>query len=177
MKITFSRVINILLGLAIIGFIGYKVYQMPKFSDGEVAPGFQAELLNGQSFSLSDLNGSYVLLDFWGSWCGPCRIENPKLVELHKNFNGESFTDADGFEIVSVAIETNEGRWRQAIERDQLNWPHQIVQLDRFKSPIAKQYGVREIPTKYLLDTKGEILMVNPTFIKLESFLNERKTH
>ena len=177
MKITFSRIVNILLFLALIGFIGYQVYKMPKFSDGEQAPGFQAELLNGTSFSLSDLSGSYVLLDFWGSWCGPCRVESPNLVALHKSFNGKSFKDAKGFEIVNVAIETNEARWKQAIEKDKLNWPHHIVQLDRFSSPIAKQYGVREIPTKYLLDTKGEILMVNPSFLELESFLNERVTH
>lgn len=174
MKKIFSTIVNVLLGLAIIGFVGYKIYQMPKFSDGEMAPGFQAELINGKSFSLSELKGSYVLLDFWGSWCGPCRVESPYLVQLHNMFNGKSFTDADGFEIVSVAIETNEGRWRKAIEKDKLNWPHHIVQLDRFKGKIAKEYGVREIPTKYLLDTKGEILMVNPSFDKLTDFFKER---
>lgn len=170
----FSKILNILLGLAILGFIGYKVYQMPKFGDGEVAPGFQAQLINGESFSLSDLNGSYVLLDFWGSWCGPCRQESPDLVKLHKTFNDKTFSEADGFEIVSVAIETNEKRWKSAIAKDGLNWPHHIVQLDRFKGPIATEYGVREIPTKYLLDTKGEILMVNPSFDKLESYFQER---
>jgi len=173
MKKFFSNPINILFGLAILAFIGYKVYKMPKFGDGEIAPGFQAELINGDAFSLSDLNGSYVLLDFWGSWCGPCRKENPDLVKLYETFHGKSFSDAKAFEIVSVAIETNEKRWKSAIAKDNLNWPHHIVQLDRFKGPIAKEYGVNEIPTKYLLDTKGEILMVNPSFDKLTSFLNE----
>ena len=170
-----SKITNILLALAIIGFIGYKIYQMPKFSDGEIAPGFQAELIDGNPFLLSDLNGSYVLLDFWGSWCGPCRKESPDLVKLHKAFNGQSFSDAKGFEIVSIAIETSEARWKKAIQSDQLNWPHHIVQLDRFSGAIATEYGVREIPTKYLLDTKGEILMVNPSFEKLHTFFNERK--
>jgi thiol-disulfide isomerase/thioredoxin len=169
-----SKIINIILGLVILGFIGYKFYQLPKFSDGEIAPSFQTELINGKSFALSDLKGSYVLLEFWGSWCGPCRVESPHLVQLHKDFNGKSFTDADGFEIVSVAIETKEERWKKAIAKDKLNWPHHIVQLDRFKGPIAKEYGVREIPTKYLLDTKGEILMVNPSFKELAAFFNER---
>lgn len=169
-----SKIINIVLGLAILAFIGYKVYQLPKFSDGEVAPGFQTELINGKSFALSDLKGSYVLLDFWGSWCGPCRIESPHLVKLHNDFNGKSFSDAEGFEIVSVAIETKESRWKNAIAKDNLNWPHHIVQLDRFKGPIATKYGVREIPTKYLLDTKGEILMVNPSFKELSTFFNDR---
>ena len=169
-----SHILNILFGLAILAFIGYKIYQLPKFSDGEIAPGFQAELIDGKPFALSDLQGSYVLLDFWGSWCGPCRIESPDLVKLHNDFSGESFSDAQGFEIVSVAIETNESRWKKAIEKDQLNWRHHIVQLDRFKGPIAKEYGVREIPTKYLLDTKGEILMVNPSFRELEEFFKKR---
>jgi len=169
-----SMITNILLGLAVIGFIGYKIYQSPKFSDGEIAPGFQAELIDGKSFSLSDLNGSYVLLDFWGSWCGPCRKESPDLVKLHSTFNGKAFSDAKGFEVVSIAIETNEARWKKAIQSDKLNWPHHIVQLDRFSGTIAKEYGVREIPTKYLLDTKGEILMVNPSFKELHSFFNER---
>lgn len=174
MKKVISKFINILIVLALLGFVGYKIYQMPKFSDGEVVPGFQAQLIDGSSFSLSDLREYYVLLDFWGSWCGPCRVESPDLVKLHKTFNGQSFSDAKGFEIVSVAIETNETRWKKAIVKDKLDWPHHIVQLDRFKGPIAKEYGVREIPTKYLLDTKGEVLMVNPSFEELHTFLKER---
>jgi len=174
MKKTFSKISNIILVLVILGFVGYKIYQLPKFSDGEIAPGFQAELINGDSFTLSDLNGSYVLLDFWGSWCGPCRQESPDLVKLHGAFNGKKFNDAKGFEVVSVAIETNEKRWKKAITSDRLNWPHHIVQLDRFNGAIAQEYGVREIPTKYLLDTKGEILMVNPSFDKLTTFFQEK---
>lgn len=171
-----SKITNVLLVLVVLGYAGYKIYQMPKFSDGEIAPGFQAELIDGKSFTLSDLSGNYVLLDFWGSWCGPCRQESPDLVKLHDTFNGKSFSDAKGFEIVSVAIETNENRWKSAIAKDRLNWPHHIVQLDRFKGPIAKEYGVREIPTKYLLDTKGEIIMVNPSFEKIHEFLNQKSS-
>ena len=171
MKITFANITNILLVLAVIGFVGYKVYIMPKFSDGEKAPGFSSTLINGDKFSLDDLNGRYVLLDFWGSWCGPCRHESPDLVRLNREFMGKKFRDASGFDIVSVAIETNENRWKKAIQSDNLMWPYHIVQLDRFKGAIATQYGVKEIPTKYLLDTKGEILMVNPSFEELTSFL------
>ena len=174
MKKTISKILNVLIVLALLGFIGYQVYKMPKFGDGEQAPGFQAQLIDGKQFALSDLNDNYVLLDFWGSWCGPCRKENPYLVKLYDQFNGKTYSDAKGFEIVSVAIETNERRWKQAIAKDKLDWPYQIVQLERFKSPIASQYGVREIPTKYLLDTKGEILMVNPTMEELNTFFEER---
>ncbi len=171
MKKTFSIITNVVLGLLILGFIGYKVYIMPKFGDGEKVPSFTTTLINGATFSLEDLNGQYVLLDFWGSWCGPCRQESPKLVNLHQKFYGKKFKEASGFDIVSVAIETNESRWKKAIQRDQLNWPYHIVQLDRFDGRIAKQYGVKEIPTKYLLDTDGSVLLVNPSFSELDAFL------
>jgi len=174
MKKTFSKISNVLLGLAVIGFIGYKIYKMPKFSDGEKVPSFTTTLINGDAFSLSELNGNYVLLDFWGSWCGPCRVESPDLVKLHKKFYGKKFIDADGFDIVSVAIETNEERWKNAIQKDYLNWPHHIVQLDRFEGPIATQYGVKEIPTKYLLDSDGAVLMVNPSFDELDTFFEDK---
>jgi len=171
MKKMLSRITNVLLGLAVIGFIGYKIYIMPKFSDGEKVPGFTTTLINGESFSLDDLNGRYVLLDFWGSWCGPCRVESPALVSLNQKFAKKKFSEASGFDIVSVAIETNENRWKSAINKDQLNWPYHIVQLDRFKGKIATQYGVKEIPTKYLLGTDGSVLMVNPSFGEITEFL------
>lgn len=174
MKKTFSTLVNILLGLAVVGFIGYKIYIMPKFGDGEKVPSFTTTLINGESFSLDDMTGQYVLLDFWGSWCGPCRQESPNLVKLHQKFYGIKFKDATGFDIVSVAIETNEKRWKKAIQNDNLNWPHHIVQLDRFDGPIATQYGVKEIPTKYLLGTDGSVLIVNPSFKELDAFFEEK---
>ena len=160
----------------IIGYAGYYIYKMPKFSDGESAPSFSSKLFDGSDFKLEDLNGQYVLLDFWGSWCGPCRRESPDLVTLYNDYHGKSFSDAKGFEILSVAIETKEANWRRAIIVDKLNWKYHIVQTDRFSGPIATQYGVKEIPTKYFLDTNGEILMVNPSFAEIREFLNEKQT-
>ncbi len=158
----FNKILSALLVVLILAYAGYKLYLMPKFGNGAAIPEISADLLNGEEFRLSDLKGSFVLLDFWGSWCGPCRRDNPNLVALYETFNGQNFKQAKGFEIVNVAIETSEKSWKRAIEKDGLSWKYHILQNDLFKSPIAKEFGVREIPTKYLLNPKGEIIAVNP---------------
>ena len=90
--------ISLLFVLALV--LGRYVYFKPSVSHGEAAPEISATLLNGSEFKLSALRGNYVLLDFWGSWCGPCRRENPSLVKLYNTFHGQSFEAASGFEIV-----------------------------------------------------------------------------
>lgn len=169
-----NKILNILLVILVIGYAAYYFYKQPKYINGEVAPPFTAQMLDGSNFSLSDMNGKYVLLDFWGSWCGPCRKENPAIVKLYDKFNGKEFTDAFGFEIVSVAIERDESRMKKAIDKDNLKWKYHIPQLDRFKSPIVIQYGVNEIPTKYLINPEGYIMGVNQTTTEIERLLSER---
>jgi len=88
-----SKVLNVLLLILVLGFIANYVYRLPKFDDGEIAPQFTASLADGSEFSLESLKGNYVLLDFWGSWCAPCRRENPSIVELYNTFNEASFSD------------------------------------------------------------------------------------
>lgn len=166
---------SILLLVVVLGFLGYKyIYQAPKYSDGEQLPGFEATLLNDETFELEQLRGNYVLVDFWGSWCPPCRQDNPNIVKLYDEFNGKRFTDAEGFEVVSVAIETKKERCVAAIAQDGLRWKYHIVLLDRFKSEIAKAFGVREIPTKYLLSPSGKILSVNSSYDDLRNTLNSK---
>ena len=155
-------------------FGGRHLYFKPKYKRGEIAGEFEAVLIDGSLFRLSDLQGKYVLLDFWGSWCGPCRMENPHVVELYEDFSTRRFTNAEGFEIVGIAIEMNEIAWKKAIERDRLSWKFHIGQFERFSSPLARKYGVREIPTKYLLDTDGSILMINPRIAEFRQFLSEK---
>jgi thiol-disulfide isomerase/thioredoxin len=170
-----NKLLNILLVLLIIGYAGYYFYKLPKYSNGQKAPQFKAELLNGDSFNLSDLEGKYVLIDFWGSWCGPCRRENPQLVDLYNKHNNSIFTDASGFEVVSIGVENREASWKTAIQKDGLEWPYHIAQTERFKSPIVSQYGVKEIPTKYFLNEKGEIIGVNLDIAEIDRMLERRK--
>lgn len=160
----------IFIALVVIGFLGIRfIYFQPKFMVGADIPSFTSELKNGNSFSTDELEGSYVLYDFWGSWCGPCRKENKNLVLLH-----EEFGNNPNFSIVSIAIETEEKSWEKAILQDQLDWEYHIVQTDRFKSPLAQLFGIREIPTSYMVNPKGKIAGVNMTYTEMKSFLNKQ---
>ena len=162
--------------LAIVGLIwlGKYVYFKPKYISGEVAPDFTLKLEQGKDMQLYDLKGNYILLDFWGSWCGPCRKDNPNLVRLYNEFHGKSFADAKTFEIVSVALETDAKRWKAAIAKDGLKWPYHHADFNRMKSPIGTAYGVREIPTKYLITPTGHIAGVNMSFDEIFAFLSKR---
>ncbi|MCO6493426.1 MAG: TlpA family protein disulfide reductase [Phaeodactylibacter sp.] len=178
MKITFNTVLNILLAGVIVLFISRHFYKQPGFVNGEPAPDFTATTIGGEPFQLSALRGQYVLLDFWGSWCGPCRKENPALAQVYAQYQNARFKGAEGFAIVSIGIEENEGRWRRAIERDGLRWPYHILDkassLRFFDSELARQFSVREVPTKYLLNEKGVIIAVNPSAEELGRLLEER---
>lgn len=154
--------------------VGKYFYFKPKYINGEAAPDFSGKLLSGEDFSLSNLKGQYVLLEFWGSWCGPCRQESPKLVQLHQKFHGRQYENAEGFEIVSVAIETNDRSWKAAIQKDGLDWKYHLSENQRFKSPTPVKYGVREIPTKYLINPKGQIIGVNLSIEDIDKFLSDR---
>ncbi len=166
--------------LAIIFVAGLMVFQLfirSKGTDiGQAAPTFEATLKNGNDFNLDDLKGKYVLIDFWGSWCGPCRKEFPFLRELYTKYNSASFSDADGFEIVSIALEKSVDRTSSIIEKEQLDWPYHIVDVSRFvlMSSYAQLYGVKEIPTKVLINPKGLIMGTNLSFREMDRILSER---
>lgn len=148
----------------------------PEGKSGDLAPDFEAELIDGSQFKLSDLQGQYVLLDFWGSWCPPCRRDNPNLVALHNQFHGKTFTDADGFEIVTVALEKDEKRWKRAAEKDGFVWKYQIVRTARLvlTDPLALKYNVSDVPSKFLIGPKGDVLGVNMKRQEIEAVLKAK---
>jgi len=156
---------------------GQYLYFKPSQISGELAPVFSATLANGASYDLAEKSDRYVLLDFWGSWCPPCRKDNPNLVRMHKKYLNKTFDKNKKFEIVNIAIETKEASWQTAIKNDNLNWDTHILQLDRFKSEIPKLYGVREVPSKFLINPDGYIVLVNPKNAELEAYLDKRLTN
>ena len=161
----------IVLTMIVIYFIGRYFYKQPKYINGASAPDFVGMMHDDSSMKLSDLKGQYVLLDFWGSWCGPCVAEAPDLKKIYDTFHGKNFKDAKGFEIVSVGIESEKERWLSAIQRLNLNWRYHVSDFQNLDSPIAKQYGVRVIPTKFLLNTEGVIIGVNQSLADIEKVL------
>ncbi len=173
MKSKLKNFVLILLGAGL-GWLVLKWYRTPNFGNGAKAPDFVGRLVNGDSMRLSDLSGNIVLLDFWGSWCAPCRRANADLVMLYDRFHNANFKDAKNFEIVSIGIETDSNRWQNAIQHDQLHWQWHISDLQRFNDHVALLYGVKEIPNTFLIDEKGVIIGVNLTKGRLQEAL-ERK--
>jgi peroxiredoxin len=124
------------------------------FIIGAEAPDFTQKTPEGEDLSLSDLRGKVVLIDFWASWCGPCRKENPKVVKLYEKYKDQ------GFEILGVSLDKDKKRWTQAIDKDGLEWKH-VSDLKGWKNQVAQTYSVRSIPHTVLLDAEGNIIARN----------------
>ncbi len=118
---------------------------------GTMAPDFSAPNTDGKETSLKSALGKLTLIDFWASWCGPCRKENPNVVALYKDFH------AKGLNIIGVSLDEKADKWKEAIAKDQLTWT-QISNLKGWEDPIAKRYFVDGIPATFLLDEKGIII-------------------
>ncbi|QCK15339.1 TlpA disulfide reductase family protein [Mangrovivirga cuniculi] len=118
---------------------------------GNSAPEISQETPDGDTLKLSDFKGKYVLIDFWASWCGPCRKENPYMVKLYDRFKGEDF------EIFGVSLDQNEKAWISAIEADNINWAH-VSDLQGWGNEAAKKYVVNSIPHTVLIDPEGKII-------------------
>ena len=133
---------------------------------GEVAPVFEGPTPTGELASLASLKGKVTIIDFWASWCRPCRIENPNLVRLYKRMHDK------GLEIVGVSLDKNKSSWVRAIEDDGLSWNH-VSNLKYWQEPIALMYGVRSIPAAFVLNKDGVIVAKNLRGTKLDAKIEE----
>ncbi len=140
---------------------------------GEVAPDISLADSKGNIIALSSLRGKIVLVDFWASWCQPCRKENPNLVRTYEKYHNARFRNAREFTIYSVSLDDNVERWQKAIEKDNLIWEYHVSDLMRWESPAAATYGVQTIPSNYLLDENGKVLAINLRGKALDDALKE----
>ena len=122
---------------------------------------------NGKPIALSSLRGKVVLVDFWASWCGPCRQENPNVVRLYEQYKDKGFT------VYSVSLDDNRDKWMKAIDADNLSWPNHVSDLKGWSSDAAIAYNVRSIPATFLLDKEGNIIAENVRGPQLEQKLQE----
>jgi thiol-disulfide isomerase/thioredoxin len=128
---------------------------------GQRAPELTFKNPNDSIISLSSLKGYYVLVDFWASWCGPCRMENPNVVRSFQKYKDAKFKFGKGYRIFNVSLDSNKDAWKKAIEKDQLNWIYHVSDLKSWASDAAAKYMVNSIPTNWLIDPKGIIIAKN----------------
>ncbi len=143
-----------------------EVDKLRKLAIGQQAPALQGYTTDNKLVKLADFKGKIVLIDFWASWCMPCREENPNIVKQYQQFKDKNFT------VLGVSLDNNPGSWMRAIEEDKLTWTN-ISDLQAWSSPLIVDFQIKGIPTSYLVDGNGKIIAKNLRGKDLEVFLTK----
>lgn len=125
---------------------------------GNEAPGIAFRNPNDSIIMLSSVRGKLVLVDFWASWCGPCRMENPYVVDVYQKFKDKKFKGGNGFTVYSVSLDGDKNKWKQAIEKDGLVWPYHVSDLKVWGSEVVAKYDIKGIPANVLINENGIIV-------------------
>ena len=141
---------------------------------GDKAPELAYNNPKEEILKLSSLRGKYVIIDFWASWCGPCRRENPNLVKTYNKFKNKRFLNGNGLEIYSVSLDNKYSSWLKAMTNDKMFWRYHVSDLKGWQSEGAAIYGVRSIPQTFIIDGNGFIIAKNLKGEDLNKFLNSK---
>lgn len=152
----------ILVGLVLV--FSYSLKAQPGY--GQLAYEVALPSVTGDTIRLSSLRGKIVLLDFWASWCAPCRATNKKLVKLYPKYKSK------GFEILSISVDDNLKDWKRAMEKDKVSWLG-VIDKGGWEAPTAMKYNIDAIPTSFLVDKEGRIVAMDPSPKELEMILDK----
>lgn len=152
--------------LLLVGFVLFSSVAKTQVKYGDMAPEIALPSASGDTIRLSSLKGKVVLLDFWASWCRPCRASNKELVKMYSKYKDK------GFEIFGVSLDDDLGDWKEAMKKDKINWL-QVNDPGRFDSKVAQRWDIYAIPTSYLIDKTGKLIAMDLIGKDLEKALKE----